>query len=509
MNAFEEERNRQIVPRWLPFWAACELTPTGVIDYSFMSNLISLDELEKKEDDWAAYGSMPHAADLVATAFPAGHSDRPSAREAAAALVASKHGLPRTLRDACKRLVSCSPDSVEGPGALTDLDAGSLRSVIRTLKRAANERGPDPFLYIDLAFYYTLLAQDEAARRYVRMALALGDDNPLLLRAAARFYLHSEEDPGPSLALLRKSRATKYDPTLMAAEIAISEAFELTSRLKSKARRVVEAKKHHPFFLSELAGTVGTFEMKAQSVKRAKRAFRVAVECPTENTLAQITWASRFLQSLDPLVEDCKTGHSYEADAITQFQSERYFDALESAEKWLRFQPFSSRSAIFASYIAGVSLEDHGRSVQISRQGLVASPDSFGLRNNLAFALALQGNTEAASEEIEHAAELACSEEERAVASATQGLISFRRGDDKTGRLLYKVAIDHFQRVGGESRLALASVFYAREEQRIRSKYCAQAVWDAISAADRVGLRGVRALEELRQDSSPEPRSGE
>lgn len=498
MNAFEEERNRQIVPRWLPFWVACELTPTGIIDYSFMSNLISLDELERKEDDWAAYGSMPHAADLVATALAAGHPDRPSVQEAAAALVTSKRRLPRTLRDACNRLLSWSPDSVEGPGALADLDTGSLRFAIRTLKRAANERGPDPFLYIDLAFYYTLLAQDEAARRYVRMALAFGDDNPLLLRAAARFYLHSEEDPRRSLALLRKSRATRYDPTLMAAEIAISEAFGRASRLKSKARRVVEAKKHHPFFLSELAGTVGTFEMKSQSVKRAKRAFRVAAECPTENTLAQIAWASRFLKSLDPFPKDCKTAHSYEADAITQFRSERYFDALESAEKWLRFQPFSSRPAIFASYIAGVSVEDHIRSELIARQGLVASPDSFGLSNNLAFALALQGSTEAASKEIEHAAELAHSEEESAIASATQGLISFRSGDDKTGRLLYKAAINHFRRVGDESRLALASVFYAREEQRIKSEYCSQVVCEAISAADRVGLRGVKALEELR-----------
>jgi hypothetical protein len=129
----------------------------------------------------------------------------------------------------------------------------------------------------------------------------------------------------------------------------------------------------------------------------------------------------------------------------------------------------------------------------------MASPRDFVLNNNIAFSLALADMPEAAMREAERARELAATPDELAVADATRGLAAFRSGDPAAGRELYRTTIDHFRSTGDDPRLALASVFYAREECRAGSDLYPAAREAALRAAERVGLRGVLALQQLRE----------
>jgi len=253
----------------------------------------------------------------------------------------------------------------------------------------------------------------------------------------------------------------------------------------------------HPWTLAELAGTIGTLELNSQSTRRAKEAFRLAARCPNENTLAQLQWISNRLSVPVNIEASCRPEATFEADAIAHFRAEEYEQALDSAVKWMRFQPFTTRPADLASFISSVALEDYNTSIALLKEALVASPDSFILRNNLVFALASKGQTEEAFESMRHVDTGRLSPKDAAVASATSGLIAFRRGEIERGRGLYSAAIRDFGRLGDKHRAVIAEVFWAREEHLARTKQSAEVVASALSKSKH--LKGYKVVEQLKR----------
>src|SRR5207249_126382 len=83
------------------------------------------------------------------------------------------------------------------------------------------------------------------------------------------------------------------DPWLVAAEVAVSPLAGRTSRLIKHGRRLLESHQFEPIAVSELASAIGTEDLAAGSVRRARQLFGSSLNDPTENAVAQAEWASR------------------------------------------------------------------------------------------------------------------------------------------------------------------------------------------------------------------------
>ena len=223
----------------------------------------------------------------------------------------------------------------------------------------------------------------------------------------------------------------------------------------------------------------------------------MAAKCPDENTLSQLQWISPRLTV--PIERDSsrRPEATFEADALTHFRANEYGDALNSAIMWMRFQPFSARPAVLASFISSVALEDYDKSIGLVEQALIASPKSFALRNNLAFALASAGRPEQASAVMRQFDLAELTPNERAVAKATLGLIAFRGGDSQSGRELYECATRDFRDSGDKYRAIVAELFWAREEHAVDAPASMEIVSRALSKAGN--LRGFKVVEYLQK----------
>jgi Flp pilus assembly protein TadD len=73
-------------------------------------------------------------------------------------------------------------------------------------------------------------------------------------------------------------------------------------------------------------------------------------------------------------------------------QAETWDQALVATRRWFEDEPFSARPAMLGSAIAASAMDDFFEAASIARRGLVSNPDDPGLINNLAFALACDGN---------------------------------------------------------------------------------------------------------------------
>ena len=497
MNAFDEEKNRQIIPRWLPWRDVCHQIPTEALDYTPLTTMVSDREYSKKRARWVQDHSRVSAADLVLTALL---TDRLSDAEVAVAL---EH-LQSLDLDSQGTLGIIAPwlqDWVQDSAvAQPRRDDSNPRVQVANLKASLVSRVRDPFLYLDLAYAYSLLGLSKKAEKNLEIALALAPNHPLILRSAAHFFLYTadKQQPDRSLQILRTSRSVRHDPTVLGAEIAISEAFSRRSRNKKLGKQLAHSKNFHPFFISELAGTVGTLEANHGSKRRAREALTASAECPTENSLAQLEWISPRLHVEIEYPEHCAT-QPFEAQTYAHFQNRDYRRALSAAVGWAEYQPLTSRPALTASHLASVHLNDYDTAIRVLQNALMYSPSSFGLRNNLAFALASSGRLEEAKEEMGATAGLELKSSEEGVCWATKGLLAFRTGDHEEGRRLYRRAEQHFSALRDRSRLAMAKVFHAREELLSSTRESIEIALDALETARTTGLEDIEALEYIER----------
>jgi tetratricopeptide (TPR) repeat protein len=271
-------------------------------------------------------------------------------------------------------------------------------------------------------------------------------------------------DPDFALNLLRRSTATRHDPWLIAAEIATSMVAARTPRFIKEGRRLLGSGTFDAFHTAELAAALGSVEYESGSARTGKKLFLQALRDPTENTLAQAKWISRR-ERID-LVESrlLDIPGSFEARAWQAYMTADWEGALREARKWLLDEPFSSRPAMFGSYVAAVVLDDHDSALRFAQMGLAANPRDAVLLNNVAFSLACQGKPSSAQHYLERALEADADGETRVVLLATAGLIGYRSGRFAEGRALYEDAIELAQSLKNRVQVALGLALLAREE---------------------------------------------
>lgn len=335
------------------------------------------------------------------------------------------------------------------------------REVLRLLRRRLRQDPRNALAWVDAALLYTTLGQAEQAARAIDIALDLAPDNRLVLRSAARFFIHMDRWDKAYL-LLSRSHRTPQDPWLTST--LISTGLYTGERVPGSrhTQKLVEAVPIE--HATELLSSLGTAELTAGADRKAVRLFRRSLEAPTENVLAQAEWASeptRHLVDVDPN-QLAQVAAAFEANARHLDNEGDAEKALEAAERWIRYQPFSAEPIAFASYIASVGLGDFRKAEEITRSLIPRNRRNPYVVNNRAVALANLGLVEDARKEMQRIQ----SDEIASVYTfvATTGLLAYRTGDIEAGRTLYGRALTIARNRVPPRAQALLALIWAREE---------------------------------------------
>jgi len=461
-----EDKDRKIIPRWRGFSTTVrmgELQPlkTKVVDHSGPAPT-----LELRRDEWRKYQTIAHAGDFISV----GVSLNKTAEVIDAAEFILDHG-----ENVPKALKSLSLDIV-GRTELLEEDAnieirgdfeGEARKSIHETRKFLHDESRNAFLWVNLAHLYSMLGFNDQATRAIEVALSLQPENRFVLRSAARHFIHTDDYRRAHEILLRSER-TKYDPWLLAAEIAIAEVCRRPSKFVKRAKRIIDERYFEAFQLSELASAISTLEFESGNSKKGKKHIEVSLERPTENTIAQVAWTMRNFslkaKGLKRFIES-----SHEANAWECCRNSNWKKTVSESWLWLEDQPFSSRPSTFGSYIAATGLGDYEESAEIALRGLVANPKDFTLINNSVFALAQCDKIEGAIGKLPLVNENLLNKNEYISWQATKGLVEYRRGNPQIGEQLYIKAINEAKNKNNDKQEALASLWFALEELRIKS----------------------------------------
>ena len=339
--------------------------------------------------------------------------------------------------------------------------------------RRTLRRWPDnPLLWVDLAREYSNLGQIKPAGRALQVGLGLAPDDRHVLRSASRFYLHIR-DSARAHHVVSRSSATREDPWLLAAEIVAAGVSKKASGLVKLGNRMLASGRFHPRHVSELAGALGTLEHQSGKRRKVRRYFKQALVDPTENTVAQAGWLARHIPEFELPPETLHVPRAFEAQSWQSAVQEDYCRAVELSWEWLKDEPYSTRSALFGSWIASMAIADFDEAERIVEAARLANPNDPRLLAQLFYCKASRGEVDSA-ESILPRLETAIEDDEghrspeewEVMLHADRGLLAYRRGHMAEGRRLYREAM----RVAKSSKLreahALALLNYVREEAR-------------------------------------------
>ncbi len=347
-------------------------------------------DLTELSTDWQQNRSRSFAGDLISAALVSGTLE--VAREAANFIISTDPDVRTPLSLLAQRVLSGNSTPAQFGIVAPDLRAEQSNrpsKQIATARKRLVEHPRDAILWIDLAYMYAVRGIHDKAERAVRIALGLAPLNRFVLRSAARFFIHRNR-LDIAHDLIRLSPRLRFDPWLLAAEVSIALSAKRSPRSVKEGLELISSGNFSDRDISELTSAIGTLEFKSGSNSKAKKLFRKALINPNDNSLAQAKWISKEMNGLqaDIQVRDFQVARPYEAAAYEAYARTEWSRALEWSLKWLGDQPFSSRPAHLASFLASGIFEDFAQSESISKFGLVANPDDPAFHLNLAFCYA-------------------------------------------------------------------------------------------------------------------------
>ena len=452
-----------------------------------------------KTAEWKEYGTIGHASDLVGTALTLGQVD--GEVKAAAKLLMEGEGNVATWAQELAG-IALGVRSIEGGIPLAQraeqrLKDASLYAQVRTFRTLLTQEPRDPVTWVDLAFAYACLGLRDRAAKAMMVAMQLSKDNRFVLRSAGRLWIYLD-DPERAYQVVARSRRTKYDPWLLAAEIALGSVVGKGRRHAKHGRRMLGGGQFEAKQVSELASALATLELSSGSVRKGKRLLALSLEDPTENSVAQAIWAARRYRSVHFDPQQLRRQSAFEAASLASYQDEEWHHVLDNTRRWFGDQPFSSRPAGLGSFVSTTALTDYSTGKWFAAMGLRANPGDFTLLNNLAFACLQLDDVAGAAVALERIDRSSLSMEQSIVLQATQGLMEFRTGHPDQGRQLYEAARTSAKRLGnqnGQRIHALASMFFALEELSVGGPNVDVICGDALTSAARASDPIVAPLE--------------
>jgi tetratricopeptide (TPR) repeat protein len=438
------------------------------------------EELALREYEWNEHRSETFAAEFVGTALILGVPEK--AHDAMEWL--SGNGLSSSSSQLADRALEKTQGG-DASGFEAPPDFVTARGRISVLKRATARDVRNAIAWSELARWYTTLGFTRQAEHSIRIALRLAPNSRYILRSAACFFVGI----GKSYIahdLVKRSPSTRGDPWLLATELATANAAKKRPVFSKAARSILEHQSFSPLQLSELASELGTLELESGNDRRARRLFQQALVSPTENSLAQIEWASTRTSGLEISQASLDLPLADEARAIHAQEEGDWLDAFSSATLWLGDQSFSSSAAMAASFAASVGLSEWQQGLEAAILGLQAHPTDAGLLNNAAYPLIEMGRFREALLLLDRVQLQKAPLENRICIYATEGLLAFRTGAPEIGRRLYERAILSAHGKGdGEGPEAMATVMLAREELILNREHAVNLLQSATKIEER------------------------
>ncbi len=471
MNIDLEDNERKIIPRWRDFRTTLILGELGAAPgpRSFAPSIDEVDLAEQREG-WERHKTLAFATDLVGSAFVLGLSKD---LEEAADFILSSASKSSEL-DKLVALRATGARAIISPSTLADQPTSheiieQSKANIRRFRRELSESLLNPIKLVDLSREFATLGSLDKAERTMDIAVSLAPANRFVVRSASRLYVHRRKLE-KAHRILKKAPSLRYDPWILAAEIAVASARNLTSRNISSGIELIRDKNISAFDLSEVSSAVATVEMINGKNKRARDYFKMALLMPTDNSVAQAEWAIRANSNLNIQLPSADVPRNFEAPAWEFYTAGDMASALQLGRNWILDQPFAITPIQFAGMVADVT-EDFAYAAEVFRFGLAANPDDITLRNNLAFTLASDDRPIAAANEFEKIIKSSqMTVNQRIVLPATEGLIKFRLGFHQEGRALYRKAIEIAKENNSPSMAFRALLYLAREEILARTE---------------------------------------
>ena len=444
MDGCNFDRPRNVIPRWRKFAATVEMGELGTPQRGQRQESKPPPDLANRLGRWRPTDAAVYSADLLSAALVAGQHD--VVGNAARELLKTEEPEAVFQRLAATRVLSGrTPPREEGGEAPSALGAPSnVRSRIVAERRLLRYSPDNPIAWTELAHAYTAIGQGTKAERCFQAACHLAPDNRFVLRSATRFWIH-DGDPEHSLWLLRRSRRTRVDPWLLAAEVATSSVCGQTPREAKRAERALKSERNATLHFSELAAALGVLEFEHGHMRRARNLFLRALQRPTENAVAQAVWFNRYARNwrVENQIQEHLAGpRGYEALAWIRYKEGIWDQTVDALEDWLDDEPFASRPATDASYLATLAMEDHARAETVAMRGLQANPGDRPLENNLAVAQLHQNRVQEAEKIVARLPATGDDSRGTATMTATRGLLAFRQGMSQRGAQLYLAAAD-------------------------------------------------------------------
>lgn len=455
--------NRQVVPRWRPFAVTRGLRELGSVRSRMAEPYPNDRDWQFKLWEWKQFRTLPTAISLVEAAVV---ENRPlDAIDAAEFILDHKIRVPMALRQLAlsvatsRQMLNRAASGSLAEPVLDGQQAPGLR--VKFLRQQLRSGPRNAVAWVDLSLAYCSSGFVDKAKRAMQIALTLAPNNRFVLRSAVRLYVHTDElDHAHSL--LVRSPATKFDPWLSAAEIAIASLAGKPARYMKTARSLIDDASFLPRDLTELTAALGTVELNTGKDKVGKRLLARSIAHPNDNALAQVEWADRTHHTglLTPSV--LMTPLSFEARAWEAYTRSDFDSCVTQTKLWVEDEPFSATPWQFLTYLNSCVLHDYPAAVSTAMKALEINPESRMIRNNLALALARSGETEKAETELNRLSPNGI--EEQTVTKATRGLLRFRQGDYEEGLKCYLEAMELARKAPRNPWLSFrASMFLAYE----------------------------------------------
>lgn len=454
---------RKILPRWRLFDLTVQLGELNSLEQDTKEIPSNLSEFffEEKINDWRKDKTFAVATDILGLGFSTGNSSK--IKEVAKFVIEHPHS-PKAAFNLAQKSLSIQ-ESVNFDDFFHILDKNHIEQIeqIHNLRLRLIEEPRNSIACVDMAYYYTLLNQQEKARSKIELALKLNPENRFILRSAARFFVHYG-DTNRAHQILRRADSGKYDPWLSASEIAVANLTGNPSRFAKSGIKQIKNNELSPFELTELASAVATLEMTNGKRREARKLFKNSLVKPNDNSLAQIEWAIRYDLGED-LLENINfddTPLTFEVEMWQNYENCNWQQAFENAKKWFYDQPFSSYSVISCGYIIGSILGEYQEALKYLEFGKKINPRNTLILNNLAFIHATLGNIKEAQNNLQAIRQDEIQDINKVTVTATQGLVAFRSGNINEGHKKYQEAILLSKKLDHRTQL-LANLYYTRE----------------------------------------------
>jgi len=452
MSMINDYTNRQLIPRLLTFETSNVLS-LNISSVNSRINDFELHNYNKLKTEWKTEKNIILAIEMLI--YEIIHDSLTINNDLIAFLNARKKYLNQIEKEIVLLANAKHNNDISTQLHKSDNTINNLISEVRE----SNRINPlNSLQWCNLGYYYTKIGLRDKAKRAFLISIRLNNSNRHIVRSAARFFLHMG-DIEFGHRILTMSPRTNNDASLISAEIAYSELMGKKSKFVDKGIKIKNDKNISVFEKNELLAQIATLEFSHGKNSKGKLLMEECLSAPNENSLAQFTFLNKK-HNLESMIENTPTViFQFEALARKYFSNAKFEKAFENAKGWFNFQPFTINPAALSTYIASEILDKQQEAIKIAKEALKISPDSFLIKNNLAFALAKSNNIIEAVATIKSINKNDLSKYDIAVLNATTGFIAFKLGDTKSAKIGYNEAIKYF-RTNKKNEDSLARALY-------------------------------------------------